>query len=75
MPLIALGELRRDELGGRARDHFLAETTHGRVEQPIVGPHPSRLKERGADRHILLCKGDQLLCRADRVTDLQLQVP
>ncbi len=75
MALVALGELGGDEFGGGAGDDLLAEAAHGRVEQRLVAPQPARLEEGGADRHVLLRERDQLGDRADRMADLELQVP
>ena len=41
----------------------------------VVAPQPARLEEGGADRHVLLRQRDQLGDRADRMADLELQVP
>ena len=73
--LVALGELGRDEFRGGACDNVLAEAAHGLVEQALVAPQPATLEEGGADRHVLPGKGDQLALRADRMADLELQVP
>ena len=75
MALVALGELGGDELGRASRDHLLAEAPHRGFEQFVVAPQPAALEEGGADGHVLLRERDQLAGRADRMADLELQVP
>src|SRR6185312_8417277 len=72
---VALGELGGNELGGRARYDVLAKSRDGPVEQLLIPPEPAGFQKGGSDRHVLLREGDELRDRANRMADLQLEVP
>ncbi len=75
MPLLALGELGRDELGRGALHDFAVETSDQFVvERPVAGQEP-RLQDRGADGHVAARLADRFVDRARGVADLQAHVP
>ena len=75
MALVPLGELGRDIVARGTGDDFGLEPPH-RVEMKLlIAPQPSALEQRGADRHIVPGGNNHLIGRADRLADLQIQVP
>jgi len=75
VPRIALRKLGGDIFGSGAGDHLLAEARGGGIEQFLVAPQPPRLEAGGADGDVLLRQRDQLADRANRMADLELQIP
>ncbi len=75
MPLLALGELCRDEFGRGALHHFLVEAGDQLVIERSVAGEEARLEDRGADGHVAARLADRLVDRARGVTDLQPHVP
>ena len=53
----------------------LRKRAHGRVEQLAVAPQPARFEEGRADGHVLPGERKHWRGRADRVADLELEIP
>ena len=73
--LVALGELGGDELARRTAHDLGAEPLASVDRQRLVAPEIARFKQRGADRHVRPGKRDRLVRGADRLADLQLEIP
>ena len=73
--LVALGELRGDEIGGGALHDVAIETRDEIVEQRLVAGDQPRLQDRRADRHVGARLPNALVDRARGVADLQPHVP
>ncbi|MGX1317974.1 hypothetical protein AB7M17_001427 [Bradyrhizobium sp. USDA 377] len=75
VPLLALGELCRDEFGRGALYHFLVEALDQLVIERLVAGEEACLQDRGADGHVAARLPDRFIDRARGVTDLQPHVP
>ncbi len=75
VPLVALRELRLDEVGTTILDDIASVGSRQLVEEPLVAPEEARLQKRRANGEILLRQLDALLHRAGRVADLETEVP
>ena len=75
VPLLALGELGRDEFGRGALHDFLVEALDQLVVERLVAGQEPRLENRGADRHVAARLADRFVDRAGGVADLQSHVP
>ena len=73
--LVSLGKLCSDELGRGPVDDLRAEALHRLIENSLLAPHQPGFEECGANGHVRPGQRDQLIHRADRVADLQLQLP
>ena len=73
--LVALGELGGDEFGGGAGDDLGPETLHRLVENRLLAPDQPRFEKGGADGHVGFRQRHQVGNRADRMADLDLEVP
>ena len=76
VPLVALGELGGDELGRGSGDDLLAEARHRQCRTAGSSPHSQRAS-RKAVRTVMSFLASAISCggRADRMADLELQVP
>jgi hypothetical protein len=75
MPLVALGQLRFDELRhGAAQDLGFEPRLQLGVER-LLAPHIARLEDRRADRQIGLGIAHALGDRTRRLSDLEPQIP
>ena len=75
MPLVALAQLRLDEVRpGRSGD-LLQEAAAQLAEQGLLAPDKARLQKAGADRHVGLGLADAVVERARGMADLQAEIP
>ena len=70
MPLVALGELRLDEILAVARGNLGPEFLAQIFVETLVAPQVARFQKRGADRDVLLGEADAFGQRARGMTDL-----
>src|SRR5262249_36856082 len=75
VPLVALGTLRLDELGGAVATDLALEPPLQLVEELRVAPDIARFEQRGADGEVGTRMTQALFERARRVADLEPQIP
>ena len=75
VPMVALRELRLDEVGTVILDDLASVGARQLIKELLVAPEEACLQKRRANGEIILRQLDALLHRARRVADLEAEIP